>query len=111
MVLDALFGFSFRGAPRPPFDGILEALRPEEGPPPIVSVDVPSGWDIDHGDLSDTGIRPECLVSLSAPKLCSEFFSGEFHYLGGRFIPPSLERKYGLNLPAYPGAAQCVRLD
>ena len=24
VVLDALFGFSFKGAPRPPFDAILE---------------------------------------------------------------------------------------
>ena len=111
VALDALFGFSFRGAPRPPFDGLLQALRPEAGPPPIVSVDVPSGWDVDRGDLSGAGIRPECLVSLSAPKLCSEGFAGEFHYLGGRFIPGSLARKYGLELPAYPGAAQCVRLE
>jgi hydroxyethylthiazole kinase-like uncharacterized protein yjeF len=27
VVVDALFGFSFRGAPRPPFDALLQARR------------------------------------------------------------------------------------
>ena len=27
VVMDAIFGFSFKGAPRPPFDQILDALR------------------------------------------------------------------------------------
>lgn len=28
VVIDALFGFSFQGAPRPPFDAILQASAP-----------------------------------------------------------------------------------
>ena len=110
VVLDALFGFSFRGAPRPPFDALLSAMRPEISPPPIVSVDVPSGWDVDCGDTTGDGIRPQCLVSLSAPKLCAASFTGEHHFLGGRFVPPALAEKYGLCLPPFPGATQCVRL-
>lgn len=43
VVLDALFGFSFGGAPRPPFDQLLAMLAPAANPPPIVSVDLPSG--------------------------------------------------------------------
>jgi NAD(P)H-hydrate repair Nnr-like enzyme with NAD(P)H-hydrate epimerase domain len=73
VVLDALFGFSFKvtpglrlgeprharphptlthkrlaarlqGQPRAPFDQLLRALLPAASPPPIVSVDIPSGW-------------------------------------------------------------------
>ena len=41
VVVDALFGFSFKGAPRPPFDTVLATLS--EITRPLVSVDIPSG--------------------------------------------------------------------
>lgn len=44
IVLDALFGFGFKGNPRPPFDIILKDLS--KGTIPVVSVDVPSGWSV-----------------------------------------------------------------
>lgn len=43
LVVDAIFGFSFKGAPRPPFDRILEILKPCSNPPTLVAVDSPSG--------------------------------------------------------------------
>ena len=48
VVVDALFGFSFTGAPRAPFDALLELLNPRNSPPPIVAVDIPSGWSVDE---------------------------------------------------------------
>jgi len=44
LVLDAIFGFSFKGAPRPPFDTLLTLLRPSARPPTLVAVDSPSGY-------------------------------------------------------------------
>ena len=41
VVMDAIFGFSFKGAVRAPFDEVLSALRKVKTP--ICSVDVPSG--------------------------------------------------------------------
>jgi len=41
VVVDALFGFSFKGAPRPPFDTVLATLS--QVTKPLVSVDIPSG--------------------------------------------------------------------
>ena len=41
VVVDALFGFSFKGDPRPPFDSVLAILS--EITRPLVSVDIPSG--------------------------------------------------------------------
>lgn len=41
LVLDAIFGFSFKGNARPPFGDVLSTLK--EIKIPICSVDVPSG--------------------------------------------------------------------
>lgn len=112
IVIDAMFGFSFKGAPRPPFDALIAAITPAATPlPAVVSVDIPSGWDVEKGDVGGAGIRPDMLVSLTTPKLCAKGFTGPHHYLGGRFVPPEIIRKYRLRLPAYPGTEQCIKLS
>eukprot|EP00761_Pharyngomonas_kirbyi_P012215 gb/GECH01012242.1/.p1 GENE.gb/GECH01012242.1/~~gb/GECH01012242.1/.p1 ORF type:complete len:294 (+),score=66.37 gb/GECH01012242.1/:1-882(+) len=109
VLVDAVFGFSFRGALRAPFDQVIPAMHRHPGR--MVSIDVPSGWGVEQGppDSSDAALRPDMLVSLSVPKLCAQSFSGT-HYLGGRFIPPSLAAKYGFQIPEYPGSEPCVKL-
>lgn len=49
-------------------------------------------------------------VSLTAPKLCAKKFCGSHHFLGGRFVPPSIVDKFNLHLPSYPGSCMCVRI-
>lgn len=105
LVMDAVFGFSFEGEPRPPFDVVIEALKKTEKP--IVSVDIPSAWNVERGDpegkyfiprerakttsfmchLMLTRVSAEVLISLTAPKAGVKAFKGK-HYLGGRFVPP-----------------------
>ena len=109
VVVDALFGFSFKGTPRPPFDALIASMSNATAPP-VVSVDVPSGWHVELGDAQATGLHPDMLVSLTAPKRCALSFQGRYHYLGGRFVPPEIISKYSLRLPEYPGSAQCVRI-
>ena len=112
VVLDGVFGFSFAGSPRAPFDALLELLTPAHEPPPIVAIDVPSGWSVDEGDTSPgkSGARPDVLVSLTAPKLGSKTFEGAHHFVGGRFLPPKLAAEFGLAPPEYQGANQCARV-
>ena len=93
IIIDALFGFSFKGEIRQPFKTIIEAMKKFENN--IISVDIPSGFDIDKGNIFDTFI-PKGLVSLTLPKLCSKDFKGE-HFLGGRFVPKKLFEKFNLN--------------
>lgn len=50
-----------------------------------------AGWDVERGDLSGRGLRPEMLISLTAPKMAAKYFTGMHHYVGGRFIPPILQ--------------------
>ncbi|KAI5091111.1 NAD(P)H-hydrate epimerase precursor [Silurus meridionalis] len=106
VVIDAVFGFSFKGAVREPFATILSTLKKISVP--IASIDVPSGWDVEKG--ASDGIQPDLLVSLTAPKKAASHFQGRYHYLGGRFVPPALDKKYNLNLPQYPGTECVLRL-
>ncbi|XP_077993950.1 NAD(P)H-hydrate epimerase-like [Glandiceps talaboti] len=105
-VVDALFGFSFKGDVRPPFGDVLKTLK--EISVPLCSIDIPSGWDVEKGNPD--GLNPELLVSLTAPKKCAQHFKGKYHYLGGRFVPPDLAKKYELNLPDFPGTEACMEL-
>ena len=66
----------------------------------LVSVDVPSGWDVDGGDLTGTNFHPDVLVSLTAPKLSAKKFRGR-HFVGGRFLPPAIAEKYGIRVSAF----------
>ena len=112
VILDGIFGFSFNSssAIRPPFDRVIADLVATDVP--VASIDIPSGWDVEQGDVRGLGLMPDMLISLTAPKLCSQFFTGQHHYLGGRFVPPYIVEKYGLHdLPAYKGTDQIVRLN
>ena len=79
---------------------------------PVVSIDIPSGWNVETGpETGSDVIQPEMLISLTAPKLCAAKFSGKHHFLGGRFVPKTMQEKYQMNLPKYPGLDTCVRLS
>ncbi|KAK7802581.1 hypothetical protein U0070_010665 [Myodes glareolus] len=107
LVVDAIFGFSFKGDVREPFHSILSVLSGLTVP--IASIDIPSGWDVEKGNPG--GIQPDLLISLTAPKKSATQFTGRYHYLGGRFVPPALEKKYQLNLPSYPDTECVYRLQ
>ncbi|KAI5959570.1 uncharacterized protein KGF55_005214 [Candida pseudojiufengensis] len=120
LILDSLFGFSFKPPIREPFKDLINYLSENhKSLPPIVSIDIPSGWDVDEGPV-DTDINSSMLVSLTAPKPCAQKFiklgdeKGEHksHYLGGRFITPTIAKKYGIEdvLGKYKGDDLIVKL-
>ena len=69
-----------------------------------------TGWHVEDGDTSDNGLKPETLISLTAPKKCATHFKGKNHYLGMRLVPQNLAKKYNLQLPPYKGTSQFVKL-
>nr|CAG4645021.1 EOG090X0AXR [Leptodora kindtii] len=110
LVVDALFGFSFKPPVRPEFADIITHLA--QTTVPLCSIDIPSGWNVETGpEESSLSLNPEMLISLTAPKKCAEKFQGKHHFLGGRFVPEKLAAKYQLNLPPYPSSQPCVRLN
>ena len=109
-IIDAIFGFSFSGEVRDPFRGVIATLEGTQVP--VLSVDVPSSWHIEDGPpLEGPGAKfmPQCLISLTAPKPLVSQFRGT-HFVGGRFLPSSVAKKYGLQLPRYEGVDQVTEV-
>ncbi|KAJ4453142.1 putative apolipoprotein a-i binding protein [Paratrimastix pyriformis] len=107
VIVDGIFGFSFKPPMRDPFASIIRDLR--QCGVPLVSIDIPSGEDVERGNVTGEALQPAVLVSLSAPKLCARNYHG-IHYLGGRFIPRCVQERFQLELPPFPSSDPAVRL-
>ncbi|CAH8472679.1 unnamed protein product [Schistosoma margrebowiei] len=80
LFIDALFGFGFKPPVSLEFKSILQIMSTSQIP--VISIDVPSGWNVETGPLdSETNLKPDCLISLTAPKLCAHYFQGQYHFL------------------------------
>ncbi|KAG2373120.1 hypothetical protein C9374_012852 [Naegleria lovaniensis] len=109
-ILDGIFGFSFsaKSGIREPYKQIIETLneKAKQQKVPMICIDIPSGWDVNNSNVEENlqngGLYCDVLISLTAPKLCAQYFKG-VHYVGGRFIPPSLQTELNLQLPQYQG--------
>ena len=86
LIIDAIFGFPFKGDIRQPYKDFIEQIKPFEKK--VLSVDIPSGWDANEGNIHSL-FTPNSIISLGIPKKCSESFKGE-HFYGGRFIPDKI---------------------
>jgi len=109
-VVDAIFGFSFSGEVREPFPAVIQAMQ--DAKVPVTSVDAPSSWNIEEGPpMSGVGsaFHPDVLVSLTAPKPLVKYFKGR-HFIGGRFVTPTIAEKFGFDLPEYEGIDQVVEV-
>ena len=88
VIVDAVFGFSFRGsAPREPHASAISAMS---------DMRERDDGDVDGGG-GGTGLVPDVLVSLTAPKPFARAYRGR-HFVGGRFLPPALAEKYGIRV-------------
>jgi NAD(P)H-hydrate epimerase len=101
IIVDSIFGFSFDSTStiREPFaTAIKDMIRLQKDlNATMISVDVPSGWDVDGGDLTGENFSPDVLISLTAPKMSAKKFKGR-HFVGGRFLPPAIAEKYGVKV-------------
>jgi len=95
---------------REPFPAVIRAL--EETKVAVTSVDAPSSWDIEKGPPESglgSSFMPATLVSLTAPKPLFKHFTGR-HFVGGRFVPPAIAKKYNFEVPEYQGLDQVVEV-
>jgi NAD(P)H-hydrate epimerase len=76
LVVDALFGTGFRGAPRPGAAALIERINRSEAP--VVAVDVPSGVDASTGEIAGPAVRAEVTVTFHGPKVGLHVAPGRF---------------------------------
>jgi len=82
VVVDALFGTGFRGAPRPDAAELIERINAASAP--VVSVDVPSGVDASTGEVAGAVVDADVTVTFHAPKVGLAVAPGRFH--AGRVV-------------------------
>jgi hydroxyethylthiazole kinase-like uncharacterized protein yjeF len=77
VVVDAIFGTGFSGAPRGPADAAIQAINVCGAP--VVAADIPSGVDASTGEVAGVAVRAAVTVSFHAAKLGHWIAPGKAH--------------------------------
>jgi NAD(P)H-hydrate epimerase len=77
VVVDAIFGTGFWGAPRAPADAVIEAINGCAAP--VVAADVASGVDASSGEVEGVAVEARVTVSFHAAKLGHWIAPGKAH--------------------------------
>jgi NAD(P)H-hydrate epimerase len=67
LVVDALLGTGFEGAPRPPLDAAIAAINAPGAP--AVAIDVPSGVNASTGEVEGAAVDAAVTVTFHGPKV------------------------------------------
>jgi len=104
VVIDAIVGYSLDGAPRGRAAQLIDYANQQSSP--VVSLDVPSGVDVDTGETIDRAVRAAVTLTLAAPKvgLVGAVAVGE-HLLADISVPPQVYDRLGLAMPVDTFAA------
>jgi ADP-dependent NAD(P)H-hydrate dehydratase / NAD(P)H-hydrate epimerase len=74
VVVDALLGTGFSGAPREPAAGAISAMN--EQPAPVVACDMPSGVDASTGEVEGEAVRATATATFHGSKVGLHVFPG-----------------------------------
>ncbi len=107
LVVDALIGYSLRGAPRGRAAELIDFCNQQARR--VLSLDVPSGLNATTGETSGTTIRPERTLTLALPKTGLHGVPGDL-YLADIGIPPQVYERLGLGAPTPFGKDYWLRL-
>ena len=77
VVVDAIFGTGFSGAPRAPADAAIEAINGCGAP--VVAADIASGVDASTGEVEGTAVDADVTVSFHRAKLGHWIAPGKAH--------------------------------
>jgi NAD(P)H-hydrate epimerase len=108
IVVDALIGYSLRGAPRGRAAELIDMCNQHAAR--VLSLDVPSGLDATTGDAPGMVVRPERTLTLALPKTGLQRVPGEL-YLADIGIPPEVYQRLGLSFEPLFRKRYWVRLD
>jgi NAD(P)H-hydrate epimerase len=108
LVVDALIGYSLRGAPRGRAGELIELCNRHAAR--VLSLDVPSGLDATTGQAPGVVVHPQRTLTLALPKTGLHSLPGDL-YLADIGIPPGLYARLGLSLASVFGRRYWVRLE
>ena len=108
LIVDALIGYSLRGAPAGRAKELIEMCEEYGGR--VLSLDVPSGVDATTGMAPGKAVRPERVLTLALPKTGLFRLDSEV-CLADIGIPREVYRAIGLELPPIFGDRDWVRLQ
>src|SRR5919197_2379813 len=77
VVIDALFGTGFHGAPREDAAQRIEQIN--AAGVPVVAVDIPSGVDASTGEIAGAAVNADVTVTMHAAKVGLAVAPGRFH--------------------------------
>lgn len=77
VVIDALFGTGFHGAPRPEAAAVIERINASRAA--VVAVDLPSGVDASTGEIGGAVVAADLTVTFHAPKVGLAVAPGRFN--------------------------------
>ena len=113
LVVDALIGYSLRGAPDDDYRRLIELAGTGEGP--VLSLDLPSGVDATSGERPGAAIAADATLTLALPKTGllrdpGRTLAGRI-YLADIGIPRAVFGEVGIDLPVVfagraPGSAR-----
>ena len=107
LVIDALIGYSLKGAPRGITKDLIEMAN--EFSDRTLALDIPSGFDSTSGGTPGVAIRPHRTLTLALPKTGLRAVPGEL-YVADIGIPPEVYAPLGITLEPFFGGAYWVRV-
>ncbi|MFQ5859024.1 MAG: NAD(P)H-hydrate epimerase [Anaerolineae bacterium] len=108
IVVDALVGYSLRGAPRGRVAELIDLCNQHAAR--VLSLDVPSGLHATTGEAPGVVVRPERTLTLALPKTGFQRAPGEL-YLADIGVPPEVFQRLGLSFEPPFGERYGVRLE
>lgn len=101
VVIDALIGYSLRGAPRGTSQELINKMADA---PLVVSLDTPSGVNVTTGETPGAAVQADATLTLALPKrgLRDHDRVGEV-YLADISVPPAVTANYGIPPRFHPG--------
>ncbi|MGB9791451.1 MAG: NAD(P)H-hydrate dehydratase [Thermacetogeniaceae bacterium] len=92
LIIDALLGTGFKGAPREPIATMIDIIN--RSGKPVLAVDLPSGLDADSGRVEGACVRAKCTVTMGFPKVGLYVYPGAEYagrvVVGDISFPPEL---------------------
>lgn len=112
LILDALIGYSLRGAPREPAASLIRAANAARIP--VLALDIPSGLDGDSGEAAEPAVRAAATLTLALPKAGllrpgAGAWVGDL-YLADISVPETVYRRLGLDVGPLFARADIVRV-